>query len=119
MIEPKFVDQIEERLGYRPIFHDDYISKITLDSSNIILEFKFLKHNAKFFKEHEMKEDFGLCVQFNNVSDVIFEESGFCNGVATLIFQFNLEIINDVIEIEVDPSCGYYFRFHAQSYLIL
>jgi hypothetical protein len=119
MIDENFLLKIEQEIGFRPLFHDDYIPTIVLDSDNLVIKFQFLKENAKYFKKIDIDEDKFVSVKFHKITNLMIETDGFCNDVASLMFDFFVEMKDGKYHVEVDPSCGVYFEFIAESYEII
>ena len=117
MIDKEFLNEFKAILGYIPIFHDDYITKITYESSSITVILRFLKQNAKFFNKFELKEDINVSLKlFKTTSNL--EGKWYCNDVAMIISNVIFEKKDNKYEIEFLPSCGIYVQITAKSYEI-
>ncbi|MFH2031710.1 MAG: Imm50 family immunity protein [Bacteroidota bacterium] len=118
MIDKEFLNKIEDIVGYKPLFHDDYILLSTLNFNNIEMQFQFLQHNAKIFKNTDIEADIFVTVKFLEISDLTVEAYDFCNNVACIISEFTFEKRDEKYYIEIEPSCGFYMKFTAKGYEI-
>jgi hypothetical protein len=118
MIDKEFLKKIENEIGYKPLFHDDYITWITL-GVNIVMQFQFLKHNAKFFKNIDINEDIFVTVKFQEISDLIVETDDICKEITCIISDIIFYKKEDKYYIEIYPSFGTYLKFTAKDYEII
>ena len=119
MIDTTFIELIEKEIGYKPIFHDDYITKITFETSNVILKFQFLKENAKFFNKIEYDNDHFITIVLKDLFYIELEGEWYCNDTVTLMSKFIFTKIKDGYDIEFVPTCGLYGHFKAKDYVII
>ncbi|MFA5007450.1 MAG: hypothetical protein WC509_08335 [Candidatus Izemoplasmatales bacterium] len=118
MIDENFLLEIKHNIGFRPVFHDDYIPSFVMDSDNLVMKFQILKEHARNFTNVDFNKDVLFTVIFRKIQDLLFETDGFCNDVTCLIFDFSIKKKEERYHVEIEPSCGLYMNFTAESFEI-
>ena len=84
-------DELEQKLGYVPIFHDEYIEKVTITNDRI---------------EFVLKTESGVLYTliFEDVKKIQLE--GEIWGVAGIIYALEIERVDGMLKTDIDSSVG-------------
>ena len=108
------IDFLEPRLGFKTIFHDDYLDSFFIGHNYIDLTFRFLKINALDFHEVTFDKDRVITVRFNDISNLIMEEQKVKTDY-TIILDLYIETKEELYSLKLYPSLGNYIEFDFET----
>ena len=84
-------DELEQKLGYVPIFHDEYIEKVTITNDRI---------------EFVLRTESGVLYSliFDDVKEIEFKAQ--ISGVVGIIYELEIEQVDGMLKTGIDATLG-------------